>query len=372
MTGNTFGNAFRITTFGESHGPGLGVVIDGCPAGLPLTEADVQAELDKRKPGQSEVTTQRKEADMVEILSGVFEGLTTGTPIAMLVRNADARSAAYENIRNIARPGHADFGYMEKYGMRDYRGGGRSSGRETLSRVAGGAVAKKLLSLYGVEVHAHTVAIGNVRAKPATIEEIKANVWKNPVRCADLSAADAMLREVSAAREASDSVGGIVEIVATGVPAGVGTPAFDKLDACLAYALMGIGGVKAVEIGAGIASAGMRGSEMNDEFCTEDGKVRTKTNRCGGILGGISTGMPIVCRAAIKPTPSISRPQRTVNLETGAETIIEITGRHDPSIVPRAVPVAEAMVALVIVDQMISGGLINPVSAGAVDASRNR
>lgn len=365
MTGNTFGNTFRITTFGESHGSGLGVVIDGCPAGLPLSEADVQAELDRRRPGQSEVTTKRKEADKVEILSGVFEGLTTGTPIAMIVRNQDANSSAYERIKDLARPGHADFGYIARYGLRDYRGGGRSSGRETLSRVAAGAVAKKLLAVYGVHVYAHTVAIGGVEAKPATVEEILAHAGANPVRCADPVAAEAMLKAVEAARQSGDSIGGMVEVVATGVPAGVGSPVFDKLDACLAYALMGIGGVKAVEIGAGLAAAGMRGSEMNDEFCSEGGAVETKTNRCGGILGGISTGMPVVCRAAIKPTPSISRPQRTVHLGTGEEAVIEITGRHDPSIVPRAVPVAEAMVALVIADQMISGGFINPVRLDA-------
>ena len=287
----------------------------------------------------------------------------------MLVRNADAQSTAYERIKDTARPGHADFGYMARYGHRDYRGGGRSSGRETLSRVAAGAVVKKLLSLYGVEVMAYTTAIGSIRAGPATVEEIKANTYSNPVRSADLAAADAMLREIEEAKRASDSVGGLVEIIATGVPAGIGSPVFDKLDACLAYSLMGIGGVKAVEIGEGLAAAGKRGSEMNDEFCFEGGAVSTKTNRSGGILGGLSTGMPVVCRAAIKPTPSIARPQHTVNLKTGEETVIEITGRHDPSIVPRAVPVAEAMVALVIVDHLISGGVINPVR---VDVSRNR
>lgn len=369
MSGNTFGTAFRATTFGESHGPGLGVVVDGCPAGLQLSEADVQAELDKRKPGQSEATTQRKEADSVEILSGVFEGLTTGTPIAMLVRNADAKSSAYDQIKDTARPGHADFGYMARYGTRDYRGGGRSSGRETLARVAAGAVAKKLLSLYGVSVYAHTVAIGRIRAKPATVEEIAANVYTNPVRCADIGAADAMLREIEQAKQASDSVGGVIEVMATGVPAGLGEPVFGKLDADLAGALMGIGGVKAVEIGAGMAAAGMMGSEMNDQFYIDSGHVGTRTNRCGGILGGISTGMPVVCRAAIKPTPSIARPQRTVNMQTGEEAVIEIKGRHDPSIVPRAVPVTEAMVALVIADHMIRGGFISPVR---VDARRNR
>lgn len=369
MRGNTFGRAFRVTTFGESHGPGLGAVVDGCPAGLPLCEADIQAELDKRRPGQSEVTTSRKEADKVEILSGVFEGVTTGTPIAMFVRNADAQSAAYERIKDLARPGHADFGYIARYGRRDHRGGGRSSGRETLSRVAAGAVARKLLALYGVHVYAHTVALGGIRAKPATPAEISAKAGTNPVRCADLAAAEAMLKAIAEAKQAGDSLGGVVEVVATGVPEGIGEPVFGKLDADLAGALMSIGGVKGVEIGAGMAAADLKGSEMNDEFCSEEGVIMTRTNRCGGILGGISTGMPVVCRAAIKPTPSISRPQRTVNLQSHEEAAIEITGRHDPSIVPRAVPVAEAMVALVIVDHLMTSGIVNPLRA---DARRNR
>jgi chorismate synthase len=357
---NTFGRAFRVTTFGESHGPGLGAVIDGCPAGLEVGEADVQADLDLRRPGQSALSTQRSEADRVEILSGVFEGKTTGAPIAMLVRNRDADSSAYEAIKNTPRPGHADYGYQARYGHRDYRGGGRSSGRETLGRVAAGAIAKRLLALKGIGVYAHTMSIGDVVARPSTIAEIINNTYVNPVRCADLAAAEAMADAIGRARGEGDSIGGTVEVVAVGIPPGLGSPVFGKLDADLAGALMGIGGVKAVEIGAGVAAAGMKGSEMNDEFVLEGGEVRTRTNRSGGILGGISTGMPVVCRIAVKPTPSIAKRQHTVDLKKMEEADIAIKGRHDPSIVPRVVPVAGAMVALVIADHMILSGRIGP------------
>jgi chorismate synthase len=357
---NTFGRAFRVTTFGESHGPGLGAVVDGCPAGLDLSEADIQHELDKRRPGQSEVTTPRAESDQVEILSGVFEGRTTGMPIAMLVRNKGADSSAYEAIKDLPRPGHADYGYQAKYGHRDYRGGGRSSGRETLSRVAAGAIAKKLLALKGIHVYAHTTSIGNIVAHESSLQEIIDNTYRNPVRCSDLSVAGAMADAIRQARGEGDSIGGTVEVIAVGVPAGLGSPVFGKLDADLAGALMGIGSVKGVEIGAGFSAARMKGSEMNDEFSLEKGEVRTRTNRSGGILGGISSGMPVVCRIAVKPTPSISRRQRTVDLAKKEEADIVITGRHDPSVVPRVVPVAEAMVALVIVDHMILSGRICP------------
>ena len=357
---NTFGRAFRATTFGESHGPGLGAVVDGCPAGLALEAADVQAELDLRRPGQSRLATPRAEPDRVEILSGLFEGRTTGAPIAMLVRNVDADASAYEAIKNTPRPGHADYGYQAKYGHRDHRGGGRSSGRETLGRVAAGAVAKKLLALEGIGVYAHTTSIGDVVARPATVAQVIEHANTNPVRCADPGAAEAMARAIDRARGEGDSLGGTVEIVAAGVPAGLGSPVFGKLDADLAGALMGIGGVKAVEIGAGAAAARMKGSEMNDAFALERGEVRTRTNHSGGILGGISTGMPIVCRIAVKPTPSIAKRQQTVDLAKMREAEIEIKGRHDPSIVPRVVPVAAAMVALVLVDHMILSGRINP------------
>jgi chorismate synthase len=357
---NTFGRAFRVTTFGESHGAGLGAVVDGCPAGLAICEADVQAELDRRRPGQSALTTARSEADRAEILSGVFEGRTTGAPIAMLVRNADADSSAYEAIKDLPRPGHADYAYQAKYGYRDYRGGGRSSGRETLGRVAAGALAKKLIAHCGIGVYAHTISVGDVVARPSTVDEIIANTYTNPVRCADLSAAGAMSEAIGRARSEGDSIGGAVEIVAVGLPAGLGSPVFGKLDAGVAGALMGIGGVKAVEIGAGTASARMKGSEMNDEFVLEQGQIRTGTNNCGGILGGISTGMPLVCRISVKPTPSIAKRQRTVDVAKMEEADISVKGRHDPSIVPRIVPVAEAMVALVLADHMIMSGRICP------------
>ncbi len=357
---NTFGRAFRVTTFGESHGPGLGAVVDGCPAGLDIGEADIQHELDRRRPGQSDLATQRAESDRVEILSGVFEGKTTGMPIAMLVRNKDADSSAYAAIKNTPRPGHADYSYQAKYGYRDYRGGGRSSGRETLARVAAGAIAKKLLAMKGIHVYAHATSIGEVTAKESGLDDIVNNTYKNPVRCADMSAVDAMSQAIRQARENGDSIGGTVEVIAIGIPAGLGSPVFGKLDADLAGALMGIGSVKGVEIGAGFRAARMKGSEMNDEFTLDKGDIRTRTNNSGGILGGISSGMPVVCRIAIKPTPSISRQQHTVDMAKMETADIVIVGRHDPSIVPRVVPVAEAMVALVIVDHMILSGRICP------------
>jgi chorismate synthase len=356
---NTFGRLFRLTTFGESHGPALGAVVDGCPAGLELSEKDVQAELDRRRPGRSAIASKRSEPDRVEMLSGVFEGRSTGAPIAMLVRNVDADSSAYEDIRDLPRPGHADYGYLDKYGLRDYRGGGRSSGRETVGRVMGGAVAKKLLSLRGISVYAHTASIYDVRAGEVTLEDIIKNTYKNPVRCADTGVVGEMEEAIAMAKRDGNSVGGTIDVIAIGVPAGLGEPVFGKLDADLASALMGIGAVKGVEIGLGFGSATIRGSEMNDEFYLDDG-VKTRTNNAGGILGGISTGMPIVCRVAVKPTPSISRPQRTVNVKTMEDAVIEIKGRHDPSIVPRAVPVVEAMVALVLADHMLLSGRIGP------------
>jgi chorismate synthase len=348
---NTFGRAFRLTTFGESHGPSVGAVVDGCPAGLGLEAKDVQAELDKRRPGQSAVTSGRSEPDRVEMLSGLFEGKTTGMPIAMLIRNVDADSSAYEDIKDLLRPGHADYGYLAKYGFRDYRGGGRSSGRETAGRVMGGAIAKKLLSLKGIHVYAHTTSIYDVRAGKVALEDIMNNTYTNPVRCADLSVVEEMEEAIMMARQDGDSVGGTVEVIATGVPAGLG--------AGLAGALMGIGAVKGVEVGLGFKASSLRGSEMNDEFYMGDG-IKARTNNAGGILGGISMGMPIVCRIAVKPTPSISRPQRTVNVNTKSDAIVEIKGRHDPSIVPRIVPVVEAMTALVLADHMLLGRHIGP------------
>ncbi|MBU3966253.1 MAG: chorismate synthase [Euryarchaeota archaeon] len=360
MSGNTFGTLFRITTWGESHGPAVGVVIDGCPAGLQLDETDIQKELDRRRPGQSDVTTQRKEEDRAEILSGVFSGKTTGAPISIIVKNKDVDSSKYEALRNTPRPGHADLTYQLKYGFRDWRGGGRSSARETIGRVAAGAVAKKLLDLKEVEVLGHVVELGGVRAKIVSIEEVRENTEKNPVRCADPDAAVEMEAIIRAARSEGDSIGGMVEVIGIGIPAGVGEPVFDKLSAELAKALMSIGAVKGVEIGAGFKSASMKGSQMNDVITIRNEKITTLTNNAGGILGGISDGEPIVLRIAVKPTPSISHEQHTVDTSKMQDTKIKIHGRHDPSIPPRIVPVAEAMMALVLVDMMMRGGFINP------------
>ena len=363
MSGNTFGTLFRITTWGESHGPAVGVVIDGCPAGLSLGEANIQKELDRRRPGQSNITTQRKEEDRAEILSGNFSGKTTGAPISIMVRNKDVDSSKYEALKNTPRPGHADLTYELKYGFRDWRGGGRSSARETIGRVAAGAVAKKLLELQDIEILGHVVELGGIRAKAVNIDEIRENTEKNPVRCADLEAASEMEAIIHKARSQGDSVGGIVEIIGIGIPAGVGEPVFDKLSSDLAKALMSIGAVKGVEIGAGFKSASMKGSHMNDPFMIKDGKIVANTNNAGGILGGISSGEPLVLRIAVKPTPSISKEQRTVDMSKMKDTRIMIQGRHDPSIPPRIVPVAEAMVALVVVDMMMRGGFLHPSNA---------
>ncbi|MDD2665720.1 MAG: chorismate synthase [Methanocellales archaeon] len=360
MGGNSFGDVFRITTWGESHGKAVGVVLDGCPAGLELFEADIQAELDRRRPGQSIVASTREETDKIEILSGVFDGKTTGTPISMLVQNVDVDSSKYESLRYVPRPGHADFTYEAKYGIRDWRGGGRSSARETVARVAGGAIAKKLLKSQKIEILGHVIRIGGISVGGTTLDQIRENVEQNMVRCADMETAERMLQHIQKVQANKDSVGGIVEIIALNVPAGVGEPVFDKLDADLAKALMSIGSVKGVEIGVGFGCATMRGSEMNDPFVLRKGIVRTDTNNAGGILGGVSNGMPIACRIAVKPTPSIERTQKTVDLAEKEERDIQIKGRHDPCICPRIVPVAEAMVALVLADQMIRGGFIRP------------
>ena len=359
MAGNVFGQMFRITTWGESHGRAVGVVVDGLPAGLPFSDIDIQKELDRRRPGQSEVSTPRCEADRVDILSGIYEGVSTGTPISMLVWNADVRSSAYDDIKNTPRPGHADFTYIARYGIRDHNGGGRSSARETVGRVAGGALAKLLLSTFGIQIAGHVLELGGIRAKTLSFEEILENVEKNHVRCADPEAAKKMLEKVADLRQKGDSVGGIVEVIAKGVPAGLGEPVFDRLDADLAKALMSIPAIKGFEIGAGFEAAQMLGSEMNDPFRIEDGKITCVSNNAGGILGGISTGMDIVCRAAVKPTPSIGKLQQTVDLTVRENTEIIIKGRHDPTIPPRMVPVAEAMVALVLADHMLRSSFIN-------------
>lgn len=349
MAGSVFGNFFRVTTFGESHGAAIGCVIDGCPAGLHLSEEDIQKYLDRRKPGQSDFTTKRKEADRVEILSGVFEKKTEGTPIALLIRNEDQHSKDYSDLKDKFRPGHADYGFFEKFGFRDYRGGGRSSGRETAARVAAGAVAAKLLDEFGIEVHAYTKTIGPVEALKNDFDECQ----KNPLYMPDHEAYKKASEYLEVCMQDKDSAGGVVECVATGVPAGLGDPVFDKLDARLAYAIVSIGAVKGFEIGDGCKAAQVRGSENNDAFFMENGRVYKKTNHSGGVLGGISDGSDIILRAYIKPTPSIAQPQSTVT-DAGDDATIEIKGRHDPVIVPRAVVVVETMTALVLADALLS------------------
>lgn len=349
MSGNSFGVLFRVTTFGESHGPALGVVVDGVPAGIPFSLEEIQKELDRRKPGQSRLVSQRKEGDEVEVLSGVFEGVTTGAPIAMVIRNRDARSQDYENLKELFRPGHADYPTYAKWGVRDYRGGGRASGRETVARVAAGAVAGMILRRFQIEVWGFTAQVGPLKVQKVLREEIE----NNPLRCPDPEILPQMIALVEEVRKAGDTLGAIVEIRAEGVPPGLGEPCFDKLDADLAKALMSIGTVKGVEIGSGFSAVTMRGSEHNDPyFVNEAGEVRTATNHAGGIIGGISTGMPIVVRCALKPPSSILKPQRTVDLY-GEEVEFQIRGRHDPMIAPRFVPVGEAMVKLVLVDHLL-------------------
>lgn len=351
MAGSTIGTIFRIMTWGESHGKGIGVTIDGCPAGLSLTEQDVQVYLNRRKPGQSKFTTARQEGDEIEILSGVFEGKTTGTPIAMMVSNTDQRSRDYSAIMNVYRPGHADYGFDQKYGFRDYRGGGRSSGRETLARVAAGAVAAKILKAYGIQVTAYTKSIGPVEISHERFDIAERD--RNPLYMPDEEAAKEASAFLDEMREKQESAGGVVECVITGVPAGVGEPVFDKLDACLAKAIMSIGAVKGFEIGDGFAAARALGSENNDDFYADaQGVVRKKTNHAGGILGGMSDGSDILLRAAFKPTPSIAQTQQTVNRD-GENVEIAIKGRHDPVVVPRAVVVVEAMAALTVLDLLL-------------------
>ncbi len=352
MSGSTFGKHFTYTTWGESHGKAIGVVIDGCPAGLSLCDGDIQVFLDRRKPGQSKFTTQRKEDDAVEILSGVFEGKTTGTPISMIVWNKTQRSSDYSEIASYYRPGHADYTFDSKYGFRDYRGGGRSSGRETIGRVAAGAIAHKILEELGISVTAYSKAIGpySISDDCINLEHINDNQLFMP----DNNTA-AMVQEYLKEQMANcDSVGGIIECVVKNMPAGVGDPVFEKLDANLSKAVFSIGAVKGVEIGAGFKAASMTGSENNDAFTTDkQGNIIKKTNNAGGILGGMSDGSDIVLRAAIKPTPSIARLQSTVN-KNGENIEISIKGRHDPIIVPRAVVVVESMVATVLVDALFS------------------
>ena len=351
MAGSIYGRLFQISTWGESHGKGIGVVIDGCPAGLSLSEEDIQVYLDRRKPGQSQFTTGRKESDMAQIWSGVFEGRTTGTPISILVQNQDQRSRDYGNIMNTYRPGHADYTFDEKYGFRDYRGGGRSSGRETTARVAAGAVAAKILKELGIEVHAYTKAIG-----PVSVPENEYHpeeIFQNPIYMPSNAYAQKASAYLEECIKNQDSSGGIIECVVTGIPVGIGDTVFEKLDANLAKAMLSIGAVKGFEIGDGFKVADTKGSINNDSFHTKDGRITKDTNHAGGVLGGMSDGSKIIFRAAVKPTPSISQPQSTVTKD-GENTEMIIKGRHDPVIVPRAVVVVESMAAITILDLLFT------------------
>lgn len=351
MAGSIYGRLFQISTWGESHGKGIGVVIDGCPAGLSLSEEDIQVYLDRRKPGQSQFTTGRKESDMAQIWSGVFEGRTTGTPISILVQNQDQRSRDYGNIMNTYRPGHADYTFDEKYGFRDYRGGGRSSGRETTARVAAGAVAAKILKELGIEVHAYTKAIG-----PVSVPENEYHpeeIFQNPIYMPSNAYAQKASAYLEECIKNQDSSGGIIECVVTGMPVGIGDTVFEKLDANLAKAMLSIGAVKGFEIGDGFKAADTKGSINNDSFHTKDGRITIDTNHAGGVLGGMSDGSKIIFRAAVKPTPSISQPQSTVTKD-GENTEMIIKGRHDPVIVPRAVVVVESMAAITILDLLFT------------------
>lgn len=349
MAGSTYGNIFKITTWGESHGKALGVVVDGCPAGIDLCEEDIQIFLNRRKPGQSKYTTQRNEDDKVEILSGIFEGKTTGTPISMVVHNKDHHSADYSQIASYYRPGHADYTFDEKYGFRDYRGGGRSSGRETIGRVAAGAIASKILAQLDISITTYSKSIGNVQIDYNNFnkDEIENNPMYMPDNNAAIKAGE-LLKEKMAEM---DSVGGVIECLVDGMPVGVGEPVFDKIDANLSKAIMSIGAIKGFEIGDGFAVAHSTGSTDNDGFQMKDGKITKTTNHAGGIMGGISDGSQIILRAAVKPTPSIAQTQKTVK-KSGEDIEINIKGRHDPIIVPRAVVVVESMVAVTLVDML--------------------
>ena len=376
---NTFGKLFTVTTWGESHGPAVGAIVDGCPPRLPLDAAEIQAELDRRRPGQSDIVTPRKEEDRVEILSGLFEGRTTGTPISLLVRNADQRPGAYDEMREKFRPSHADYTYQAKYGIRDHRGGGRSSARETIGRVAAGAIAKKILALGGgashagtsepaaaagiasvaggVEIRAFLTQVHDIVMPAAALEKFPtlAEVEATPVRCPDPETAARMIERIKAVRSEGDSVGGVIECRVRGVPPGLGEPVFDRLEADLAKAMLSLPATKGFELGSGFAGTQLRGSEHNDRFEARAGRVRTATNRSGGTQGGISNGEEIVFRVAFKPTATILQPQQTVDVH-GAATELIGRGRHDPCVVPRAVPIVEAMAALVLVDHWLRQG----------------
>ncbi len=356
--GNTLGKLFAVTCFGESHGNCMAVVVDGCPAGLPISESDIQQEVERRRPGAAG-TTERWEPDKVEIVSGVYDGHTTGAPIGMLSWNKDIDSGVYKKNRFALRPGHADFTAFMKYGgFNDFRGGGRFSGRITLAYVMAGAIAKKLIGRLGIDVFAHTVEIGNIKAQAQGFTEVKENARKNPLWCADPEAAEKMTKLIEKTKVEKDSLGGIIEGVALDVPVGLGEPVFDNFDGELSKALFAIPAVKGVAIGAGFAVADMKGSENNDLYDIKGGKIITRTNNAGGVLGGISSGMPVIVRVAVKPTASIAKSQETVDIKKMAKTSLTVTGRHDTCIVPRAVPAVEAMMAVTICDFALQAGLI--------------
>lgn len=356
---NTFGTRYRTLVFGTSHGPFVGCTIEGLRAGTPVDAAFVQAQLDRRRPGQSLVTSQRKEEDRVEFAEGLASGVATGEPIVAIIRNQDVQSKSYADVARVPRPGHGDFTARVKYGGKsDLRGGGQLSGRMTAPLVVSGAVARQVLRPRGIRFFAHAAQIGRIVSRPVTPEEIEANVERTPVRCGDLEAADRMLTEIEAARMDRDSVGGIIEATITGLPVGVGEPFFDSVEASLAHLLFSIPAVKGVDFGAGFRAPAMRGSEHNDPFVISDGRVATETNHAGGILGGITDGMPVTFRVAVKPTASIARPQRSVDLDAMAPTETVVAGRHDPCIVPRAVPVVENSAAMSVLDLMIHGGFL--------------
>lgn len=346
--GNSFGNLFKITTFGESHGPAIGVTIDGCPAGIQIDEDFIQSELDRRKPGQSKITTQRKEEDKFEILSGVFEGVSTGMPIALMIRNKDAKSKDYSHIADQFRPSHADYTYQQKYGTRDYRGGGRSSARETAARVAAGAIAKMMLQEKGIEFYAYVSQVGEIIAPHYTELDLK-NTESNIVRCPDQVTADKMIELIDSVRKDQDTIGGIVTGIIKNLPVGLGEPVFDKLHAELGRAMLSINAVKGFEYGSGFEGTKMRGSEHNDEFIKDGDKVKTKSNYSGGIQGGISNGEDVYFNVAFKPVATIMKDQESVDKD-GNSVTVKGKGRHDPCVVPRAVPIVEAMAALVIAD----------------------
>lgn len=351
--GNTFGHMFRITTWGESHGDAVGVVVDGCPPRLPLCEQDIQTELDRRRPGQSEISTQRKEGDRAQILSGVFDGETLGTPILIGVWNSDARSKDYDHMRRVYRPSHADFSYDAKFGIRNWKGGGRASARETIGRVAAGAIAKKLLEReFGVEIVGYVKQVWKLTAEVDTDSVSAQDVESNIARCPDQDMAVQMIERIKQARKDGDSLGGVVECVARGVPVGLGEPVFDKLEADLAKAVLSMPACKGFEVGSGFGGALQTGSQHNDPFYSDGGRIRTRTNNSGGIQGGISNGENIVIRAAFKPTATIMREQQTVDVDGNAVTL-QGRGRHDPCVLPRAVPIVESMTALVLADHAL-------------------